>query len=364
MSKSPNVEVRKTEEEWKISREVFRKRFNENFFDPYFDKHRDGIRELEEIAWKAYLEGRKAPKTKKAKEVSSSYKDPEYDLSTEWIEAKNEIDKAQKLYEDNDRKDSVLLIQASHRNDHTCPGEISKSSRIVAHAKLILEEMGVDVEVLDLSHLNSEYGKKIHPCKGCVSTAMPLCHWPCSCYPNHSLGQVQDWMNEIYPKWVKAHGVFIITPVYWHQSPSALKLMIDRLVCADGGNTDPTSTQGKDPKLAKEMELEGWDYPRHLEGRVFSVVVHGDASGLEDSKKVLCDWLEEIHLVSSGLDGKLDRYIGYLEPYATSHRAMDKDEALFKEIENTARTLALNVRAKRRGHLESQLPDLKDPRPK
>ena len=38
----------------------------------------------------------------------------------------------------------------------------------------------------------------IHPCKTCVSTAMPLCHWPCSCYPNHALGQVQDWMNDIY----------------------------------------------------------------------------------------------------------------------------------------------------------------------
>ncbi len=60
--------------------------------------------------------------------------------------------------------------------------------------------------MLDLSRLASEYGRMIYPCKACVSTAMPLCHWPCSCYPNHAIGQVGDWMNEIYPMWAAAHG--------------------------------------------------------------------------------------------------------------------------------------------------------------
>ncbi len=53
-------------------------------------------------------------------------------------------------------------------------------------------------------------------------------------------------MAEIYPKWVAAHGVMIVCPVNWYQAPSSLKLMIDRLVCADGGNPDPTSTHMKD----------------------------------------------------------------------------------------------------------------------
>ena len=44
-----------------------------------------------------------------------------------------------------------------------------------------------------------------------------------------------------------------------------------------------TTTGGKDPAKAKQIELKGWDYPRHLAGRAFSVVVHGDAGepGLE-----------------------------------------------------------------------------------
>ncbi len=76
-------------------------------------------------------------------------------------------------------------------------------------AKAIFEEIpGFSVTVLDLSRAASEYGRHIHPCKSCYSTSAALCHWPCSCYPNYSLGQTHDWMNEIYPMWVEAHGPF------------------------------------------------------------------------------------------------------------------------------------------------------------
>ena len=88
-------------------------------------------------------------------------------------------------------------------------------------------------------------------------------------------------MNEIYPLWVAAHGVLLITPVNWYQAPGALKAMIDRLVCADGGNPDPSSTHGKAAAEAKALELAGWPYPRHLAGRLFAVVVHGDTVGAE-----------------------------------------------------------------------------------
>ena len=88
---------------------------------------------------------------------------------------------------------------------------------------------GFEVEILDLSRTTSEFGKTIHPCKSCVSTSMALCHWPCSCYPNYSLGQVHDWMNEIYPLWVAAHGILVVTPVNWYQAPGPLKAMMDRL---------------------------------------------------------------------------------------------------------------------------------------
>jgi hypothetical protein len=42
--------------------------------------------------------------------------------------------------------------------------------------------------------------------------------------------------------------------------------MTDRLVCADGSKPDPSLIHGKDANCANEIELDGWDYPRHLAG--------------------------------------------------------------------------------------------------
>jgi multimeric flavodoxin WrbA len=175
---------------------------------------------------------------------------------------------------------------------------------------------------------------------------------------------VIDWMNEIYHRWAAAHGVMIVTPVYWYQAPSVLKLMIDRLVCADGGNPDPTSTQGKKPAEAKALELRGWDYPRHLAGRAFAVVVHGDAAGAEGLRRMLTDWLLDMELVKAGGAGTLDRYIGYYEPYATSHEALDRDEAVQEEVRNAARSLVSTVRLMREGRFQQPDDGLTSPRPK
>src|SRR5213075_2455744 len=205
------------------------------------------------------------------------FADPEDELAIEWLEARERIHAAQKQFEDPGLPSRILLISGSPRTDETCPSEMAKTFRIATVAREVIEkEPGFQVDFLDLSNLSSEFGRVIYPCKRCVSTAMPLCHWPCSCYPNHALGQTNDWMAEIYERWTAAHGIVIVTPVYWYQVPSVLKLMIDRLVCADGGNPDPTTTDGKDPAKAKAVEMAGWDYPKHLSNRVYGLVVHGD----------------------------------------------------------------------------------------
>jgi multimeric flavodoxin WrbA len=151
--------------------------------------------------------------------------------------------------------------------------------------------------------------------------------------------------------------------VYWHQAPSTLKLMMDRLVCADGGNPDPTSTGGKDPAKAKELELRDWPYPRHLKGRAYSVVVHGDAQGAQTLRRSLGDWLSDMQLVSAGPSANFDRYIGYYEPYATSHDALDEDAAIHEEVRNAARALMGKVRELRGGGRFDER-TLQDPRPK
>jgi multimeric flavodoxin WrbA len=193
---------------------------------------------------------------------------------------------------------------------------------------------------------------------------MPLCHWPCSCYPNHASGQTNDWMAEIYELWVRAHGVLLLTPVHWYQVTSPLKLMMDRLVCADGGNPDPTSTQGKKAQLARDIELNGWDYPQHLAGRVYGVVVHGDVAGIDSTRRALSDWLDWMGLVDAGAGARLERYIGYYEPYATSHEALDADTAVQDEVGRAARAVSIAVGLMRDGRLRQGDEGLPKPRTK
>lgn len=355
------IEIRKGQAPAKLGRAEFGIRFRATFIDPAFRAEDQSIARLEEIAWQAYAEGRKAPFTRKA---GPGYADPDYELSTEWIATKQRIDAAQRRWADAATPSRVLLICGSARNDGTCPGEMSKTFRLLGIARQALEQADIEADVLDLSLLTSEYGRNIHPCKGCVSTAMPLCHWPCSCYPNHSLNQIHDWMAEIYERWTAAHGVLIVTPVYWYQSPSPLKLMIDRLVCADGGNPDPTSTSGKKAAKAKALEMAGWDYPQHLAGRVYGLIVHGDVAGIEGSRRALSDWLDWMGFIDAGVQARLDRYIGYYEPYATSHDALDKDEAVQEEARNVARAVAKAVAELRAGRLQAVQPKLVRPRPK
>jgi multimeric flavodoxin WrbA len=100
--------------------------------------------------------------------------------------------------------------------------------------------------------------------------------------------------------------------------------MIDRMVCADGGNPDPSSTHGKNAKEAKALELEGWPYPRHLAGRHFGIVVHGDSVGAETLRRSLVDWLTDMKLISAGGMAETDGYIGYMKPYARSHEDLAK----------------------------------------
>jgi len=355
--------IRKGQGPGKLSRDEFGRRYRTRFYDPAFDVEKEAIARLEEIAWTAYSESRKAPVRVRAGE---GFADPTYELSTEWLALKRTLEAAEESQRDTSLPTRLLIVCASPRNDDTCPQEVSKTwrmTKLVSEA-IAEEDKSAEVDVLDLSRMTSEYERTIYPCKSCVSTAMPLCHWPCTCYPNHSLGQVNDAMGEIYERWVRAHGIMILTPVHWYMATSPLKLMIDRLVCADGGNPDPTSTQGKDPKRAKDIELDGWSYPQHLKGRAFSVVVHGDVAGIEGVRRALCDWLEWMGLIDSGPFAKLDRFIGYFEPYATSHEAFDKDEAVQKEVKSAAVALTRTTNALRKGELVRPAKDLERARPK
>jgi multimeric flavodoxin WrbA len=355
------VDVRKGMPDVELSRQEFERRYRSRFVDPAFKPLQREIDAITAAAWDGYIEGRKSPLTRKA---GAGFADPDYDVAVDWLAAREAILAAQRRHDNAGEIPRILLINGSSRSDHTCPGEMSKSWRLVKSAEPIFEEMGLAVDILDLSRLTSEFGRQIHPCKSCVATSMALCHWPCSCYPNYSLGQTDDWMNEIYPLWVAAHGIMIVTPVNWYHAPTGLKAMIDRLVCADGGNPDPSSTHGKKPDEAKALELKGWPYPRHLAGRHFGIVVHGDSIGAETLRRSLADWLTDMSLISAGGKAETDGYIGYMGPYATSHQALDQDTAFQDDVKNVARTLGNAVKLAMAGKYQDPGRGLVDPNPK
>jgi multimeric flavodoxin WrbA len=356
------IEIRKGMPDVAISREEFEKRFRARFYDPLFEQVEAELKKVIDVAWVTYKDYHKSPRVRPAGE---GFHDPSYELSVEWLAAREAILAADKRHKDAASPSRVLVVNGSSRSDQTCPGEMSKTYRLAKLATDTIEqELGFEVDLLDLSLLTSQYGRVIYPCKACVSTAQPLCHWPCSCYPNHALGQNGDWMAEIYPRWVAAHGVMILCPVNWYQAPSSLKLMIDRLVCADGGNPDPTSTHGKDPKEAKELELAGWPYPRHLAGRVFSVVAHGDASGTENLRRILTDWMTDIGMHAAGHHALLDDYIGYYEPYATSHQELDADVDFQEDVQGAAIALVNAVKLLRAGKFVVPDAGIHESRPK
>ena len=69
-------------------------------------------------------------------------------------------------------------------------------------------------------------------------------------------------------------------------------------------------------------------------------------------------------LTDAGVMSRLDRYIGYYGPYATSHEALDKDEGVQEEVRNVARSLAVAIGELRAGRLSQPDRSLRPPRAK
>ena len=91
--------------------------------------------------------------------------------------------------------------------------------------------------------------------------------------------------------------------------------------------------------------------------------MHGDAVGAETLRRSLTDWLTDMELVPAMPQGGIDRYIGYYEPYATSHEALDRDTAVQEEVRVAAKALVEAVALSRAGKLQHLQADA-DPRQK
>jgi hypothetical protein len=154
-SKTPKrvPEVRKGQGDMKIPADVLRERLRERFYDPAFDPASAEIDRLVDIAWRAYQESRKSPRTRAA---GAGFADPEMQLSVQWLATRDAIAAAQREHDDPQTKSRVLLICGAARNDQTCPGEMSKTYRLCSTARgVLLSDGDFAVDFLDLSRLTA-----------------------------------------------------------------------------------------------------------------------------------------------------------------------------------------------------------------
>ena len=168
------------------------------------------------IAWDA-TRRRKAPNTS----AGLRFADPIYPLR-EWL-ARASASGAQKHWADTSTHRGCSPC-GSARNDGTCPGRFQDMA--IRGIGATSCKGGVERSPRQPGHL--EYGRNIHPCKGCVSTACPV-PLAVRCYSNHALDQVNDWMARSTNVGGRARShhrrADLLVPM-----PSPLKLMIDRLV--------------------------------------------------------------------------------------------------------------------------------------
>jgi hypothetical protein len=69
-------------------------------------------------------------------------------------------------------------------------------------------------------------------------------------------------------------------------------------------------------------------------------------------------------MIPSGHQGQIDRYIGYLTPYATAHDDLDRDTDFQQDVRNAALALVQAVKDRRAGKLQPPDRGLHEARPK
>lgn len=112
-------DVRKGMPPVKLPREEFEKRYRSRFVDPAFRSLQGELDAIVAAAWDAYSHSRKAPHTRKA---GPGFADPDYEISIDWLAAREAILEAQRRHDDAAAQPRILIINRSARSEHTLPG--------------------------------------------------------------------------------------------------------------------------------------------------------------------------------------------------------------------------------------------------
>ena len=123
------VEVRRGMPGTQLTKDEFARRVRGRFYDPAFDRLGPEIEQIIDAAWDAYDHSRKSPRTRPA---GPEFADPSYELSVEWLNTRQEIRTAEHAQKDAKSPSRILIVNGSSRSDQTCPGEMSKTYRLIS----------------------------------------------------------------------------------------------------------------------------------------------------------------------------------------------------------------------------------------
>ena len=239
-----------------LTREQFRERFFARFYDPAFDEVQPELEKIFERAWDGYIQYRKSPRTQPAgRGVRGSRLRAARSNGLPTRIARSS--EAEKRHRDPASPSRILIVSGATRSEHTCPGEVSKTlAPRRPRAQTIEAQAGFEVDLLEMSQPRRRAVEGDPPVQGLrldLDGAVPLAVQLLP-EPRHGPDQRLDEPSSTRAGWRRTACSWLC-PVHWYQAPASLKLMMDRLVCADGGNPDPTTTHGKDPDTAKALEL-------------------------------------------------------------------------------------------------------------
>jgi hypothetical protein len=158
----------------RLGEDEFKRRFLDQFQDTAFSSLQAELNKMADAAWDGYSHSRKSPRTRRAGE---GYADPDYQLAHAWINAADAVHAALRAHRD-DAEHRILLINASPRSEHTCPGEMSKSYRLAQIAQSVFLNEHARVDLLDLSRLTSEYGRQTRTQPAKSTSRIGAWKWP------------------------------------------------------------------------------------------------------------------------------------------------------------------------------------------
>jgi len=224
------------------------------------------------------------------------------------------------------KKMRIWIINASPRSENDCPQEKSKS-QIIAEYMAKIARKNAEVYLTNLYD-----AANIGPCKGCVSTVLSLCHYPCDCYPD--VDYPNDPMKEFFKIGEKADAIIFVTPVHWWSFSTDLSAFLGRLNCVDVGRPN---AKGKDKNFEIKLMNSGKKYPvKHWAGKIAGVYTisestTGAAEPLAMALNHMGFWIPP-HCIS-------EQIIGADIPYHEHNKALDKNYCAW----NAAKTIVENV---------------------